>query len=233
MLLVLDAGNTQTLIGLFDGDALVANWRIATNAERTADEHALIVTQLLELDGRSLADAVTGMAISSTVPSLKATLRAMASRWFHVPLVVLEPGVRTGIAILADNPREVGADRIANALSVHHLYGGPAIVVDFGTSTNFDVVSAKGSTWVAPSPPGSRSAWTLSCPALPLSRTWSWWSPAPPSARRRWSACSPGSSTVRPGRSTACAGASRPSWPVPSRAILRRREGAPSWPPAG
>lgn len=144
MLLVLDAGNTQTLIGLFDGDALVANWRIATNAERTADEHALIVTQLLELDGRSLADAVTGMAISSTVPSLKATLRAMASRWFHVPLVVLEPGVRTGIAILADNPREVGADRIANALSVHHLYGGPAIVVDFGTSTNFDVVSAKG-----------------------------------------------------------------------------------------
>jgi len=144
VLLVLDAGNTQTLIGLFDGDALVANWRIATKAERTADEHALIVTQLLELDGLSFEEAVTGMAISSTVPSLKATLRAMATRWFRVPLVVLEPGVRTGIAILADNPREVGADRIANALSVHHLHGGPAIVVDFGTSTNFDVVSAKG-----------------------------------------------------------------------------------------
>jgi type III pantothenate kinase len=144
MLLVLDAGNTQTLIGLFDGTALVANWRIATNAERTADEHALIVTQLLELNGLSFEETVTGMAISSTVPSLKATLRAMATRWFRVPLVVLEPGVRTGIAILADNPREVGADRIANALSVHHLYGGPAIVVDFGTSTNFDVVSAKG-----------------------------------------------------------------------------------------
>ncbi|HSH58834.1 MAG TPA: type III pantothenate kinase [Acidimicrobiales bacterium] len=144
MLLVLDAGNTQTLIGLFDGDTLVANWRIATNAERTADEHALIVTQLLELDGCSFDRTVTGMAISSTVPSLKATLRSMASRWSGLPVVVLEPGVRTGMAILADNPREVGADRIANALSVHHLYGGPAIVVDFGTSTNFDVVSAKG-----------------------------------------------------------------------------------------
>jgi type III pantothenate kinase len=144
VLLVLDAGNTQTLIGLFDDDALVANWRIATKAERTADEHALLVTQLLDLNGFSFDQTVTGMAISSTVPSLKATLRAMATRWFGVLVVVLEPGVRTGIAILADNPREVGADRIANALSVHHLYGGPAIVVDFGTSTNFDVVSSKG-----------------------------------------------------------------------------------------
>ena len=144
MLLALDAGNTQTVIGLFDDDALVATWRIATKAERTADEHALIVSQLLELNGCTFAETVTGMAISSTVPSLKATLRTMARRWFHVPVVVLEPGVRTGIAILADNPREVGADRIANALSVHHLYGGPAVVVDFGTSTNFDVISAKG-----------------------------------------------------------------------------------------
>jgi type III pantothenate kinase len=144
VLLALDAGNTQTVVGLFDGDALVATWRIATNAERTADEHALMVFQLLELNGCAVAETVTGMAISSTVPSLKATLRAMATRWFHVPVVVLEAGVRTGIAILADNPGEVGADRIANALSVHHLYGGPAIVVDFGTSTNFDVVSGRG-----------------------------------------------------------------------------------------
>jgi len=144
VLLVIDAGNTQTLIGLFDGSDLVGNWRIATNAERTADEHALVVTQLLELDGLGFEQTVTGMAISSTVPSLKATLRAMSARWSHVPVVVLEPGVRTGIAILADDPREVGADRIANALAVHDLHGGPAIVVDFGTSTNFDVVSAKG-----------------------------------------------------------------------------------------
>ena len=144
MLLALDAGNTQTVLGLFDGTELVANWRVATNAERTADEHALLVSHLLELEGCTFEDTVTGMAISSTVPSLKATLRAMAARWFHVPVVVLEPGVRSGIPILADNPREVGADRIANALAVHHLYGGPAIVVDFGTSTNFDVVSARG-----------------------------------------------------------------------------------------
>jgi len=144
VLLAVDAGNTQTVIGLFDGEELVATWRIATKAERTADEHALIVSQLLELNGRTFEESVAGMAISSTVPSLKTTLRAMARRWFHVPVVVLEPGVRTGVAILADNPREVGADRIANALSVHHLYGGPAIVVDFGTSTNFDVVSDRG-----------------------------------------------------------------------------------------
>lgn len=144
MLLALDAGNTQTVLGLFEGEDLVANWRIATLADRTADEHALVVTQLLELDGYAVDEAVTGMAMASTVPSLKATLRSMATRWFDVPFLVLEPGVRSGIPILADNPREVGADRLANALSVHHFYGGPAIVVDFGTSTNFDVVSSTG-----------------------------------------------------------------------------------------
>ncbi|MDQ3575375.1 MAG: type III pantothenate kinase [Actinomycetota bacterium] len=144
MLLALDVGNTQTVIGLFDGAQLISHWRVATNADRTADEHALLVTQLLDLAGHTVEETVTGMAISSTVPSLKATLRAMAKRWFEVATMVLEPGVRSGIPILADNPREVGADRIANALSVHHLYGGPAIVVDFGTSTNFDVVSSKG-----------------------------------------------------------------------------------------
>lgn len=144
MLLAIDTGNTQTVLGLFDGPELVSSWRIATNAERTSDEHALVVAQLLDLEGYPAEDVVTGIAIASTVPALTATLRAMTERWFDVPTVVLEPGVRSGAAILADNPKEVGADRVANTVAVHTLFGGPAIVVDFGTSTNFDVVSAKG-----------------------------------------------------------------------------------------
>ncbi|HVM06014.1 MAG TPA: type III pantothenate kinase [Acidimicrobiales bacterium] len=144
MLLAVDTGNTQTVLGLFDGDLLVSNWRLATDAARTADEHALVVSQLLDLEGYGAEDAVTGIAISSTVPTVTATLRAMTERWFPVPTVVVEPGVRSGVAILADNPKEVGPDRVANTVAVSTLFGGPAIVVDFGTSTNFDVVSAKG-----------------------------------------------------------------------------------------
>lgn len=144
MLLAVDTGNTQTVLGLFDADLLVSNWRLATDAARTADEHALVVSHLLDLEGYRAEDAITGIAISSTVPTVTATLRAMTERWFPVPTVVLEPGVRSGVAILADNPKEVGPDRVANTVAVHALFGGPAIVVDFGTSTNFDVVSAKG-----------------------------------------------------------------------------------------
>ncbi len=144
MLLTIDTGNTQTVLGLFDGPDLTTHWRIATSAERTADEHALLVAQLLEMQGIDLDDVVEGIAIASTVPTLTATLRDMAERWFDVPTLVLEPGVRSGAAILADNPHEVGADRVANAVAVFDRFGGPCIVVDFGTSTNFDVVSARG-----------------------------------------------------------------------------------------
>lgn len=144
MLLAVDTGNTQTVVGLFDGPDLVSHWRMATNPDRTSDEHALIVSQLLDLEGYPAEDVITGIAIASTVPSLTATLRAMTLRWFPVPTVVLEPGVRSGVAILADNPKEVGADRVANTVAVHAMFGGPAIVVDFGTSTNFDVVSLRG-----------------------------------------------------------------------------------------
>ena len=143
MLLAVDTGNTQTVLGLFDGAGLVSHWRMSTNPDRTSDEHALVISQLLDLEGIP-DDAVTGIAISSTVPSVTATLRTMTERWFPVPTVVLEPGVRSGVAILADNPKEVGPDRIANTVAVVSLFGGPAVVVDFGTSTNFDVVSARG-----------------------------------------------------------------------------------------
>ena len=144
MLLAIDLGNTETVLGLFEGAELAAHWRIATSAERTADEHALLISQLLDLDGYRFDEAVDGMAISSTVPRLTSTLRAMSRRWAAVPTVVLEPGVRSGMPILYDNPREVGADRIANAVGAYERYGGPSIVVDFGTSTNFDVISAAG-----------------------------------------------------------------------------------------
>ena len=144
MLLAIDAGNTQTVLGLFDGEELASQWRIATSAERTADEHALLVSQLLELKGFDVDDIVDGIVIASTVPALTDTLRAMAARWFEVPALVLEPGVRSGAAILTDNPREVGADRLANTVAAFDRFAGPCIVVDFGTSTNFDVVSERG-----------------------------------------------------------------------------------------
>ena len=143
MLLALDAGNTQTVIGLYDGATLLHHWRIATDVERTADEHALVVAQLLSLQGYGLG-SVTGVAVSSGVPRVTAALREVAVRWLEVDPVVVEPGTRTGVPILYDNPKEVGADRIANAVGAYDLYGGPTIVVDFGTATTFDAISAKG-----------------------------------------------------------------------------------------
>lgn len=146
MLLAIDAGNTQTVIGVFGADEeLLHHWRIATDLDRTSDEHALVVAQLLDLKGFDPFVAVTGVAISSTVPRVQASLRDMVANWFPgVVSVVIEPGVRTGMPILYENPRDVGADRIANAVAVLDRYSAPAIVVDFGTATTFDVVSAQG-----------------------------------------------------------------------------------------
>lgn len=140
MLLAIDVGNTNTVLGTFAGEKLVDSWRVRTDARATADELAWLYRGLIAQTG-----VITGIAISSTVPGVLHELRSMAGRYFaDLPLVVVEPGVRTGVPLLYDNPKEVGPDRIVNALAAHHLYGGPAIVVDFGTSTNFDVVSAKG-----------------------------------------------------------------------------------------
>ncbi|HST64969.1 MAG TPA: type III pantothenate kinase [Mycobacteriales bacterium] len=139
MLLAVDIGNTNTVLGVFDGAKLVESWRVKTDARDTADELALTYRGLLggiELDG---------IAACSTVPAVLGQVRIMLDRYYsHLPTVVVEPGVRTGVPLLYDNPRELGSDRIVNALAAYHLYGGPSIVVDFGTSTNFDVVSAKG-----------------------------------------------------------------------------------------
>ena len=139
MLLTIDVGNTNTVLGLFDGERLHRSWRIATDSRIPADELALKFHGLLR------DEVVTGVALCSTVPAVLREMRTMLDRYYdNIKRVVVEPGTKTGVPILTDNPKEVGADRIVNTLAAFHLYGGPAIVVDFGTSTNLDVVSSKG-----------------------------------------------------------------------------------------
>ncbi len=145
MLLAVDVRNTTTSLGLFTGlgehARLVRDWRVRTDPRVTADEFALTLRGLLGAD----ADLIAGVSALSTVPSVLREFRVMLGRyWDHVPHVVVEPGVRTGVPLLVDNPKEVGADRIVNSLAAHHLYGGPCIVVDFGVATCVDVVSANG-----------------------------------------------------------------------------------------
>ena len=138
MLLAVDVGNTQTVLGLFEGSDLREHWRLATDRERTGDELGVLITGLLD------PDEVDGVSLSSSVPQLVREYEAVADRWLHAPLLTLGPGVRTGIPIRYDDPREVGPDRVVNAVAALERYGAPCIVVDFGTSTNFDVVSAEG-----------------------------------------------------------------------------------------
>ena len=138
MILAVDVGNTQILIALYAEAEIADHWRLATNAERTSDEYSVLIRQFI-------GDvAIDGVAISSVVPRATAALRNMSTRYFKIDPVVVEPGTKTGMPILIDNPREVGADRIVNAIGAYDLYGGPAIVVDFGTATTLDAVSAKG-----------------------------------------------------------------------------------------
>lgn len=144
MLLAVDVGNSNTVVGLFQGDALVQHWRISTEGERTSDELALIFQGLLGFADLSFTHNVHGVVVASVVPPVTETLREMCGRYFPFPPIVVEPGTRTGIALRYENPREIGADRIANAVAAQALSGGPAIVVDFGTSTNFDAVNADG-----------------------------------------------------------------------------------------
>lgn len=148
MLLAVDVGNTETVIGLFDdpatSDALLDHWRVSTNAERTSDELALLVQEFLGFHGYSFDTDVAGIAISSGVPRVTAALRTMTERYFGFEPVVLGTGVKTGLPVLYDNPKEVGPDRIANAVGALERYEPPLIIVDFGTATTFDAISRKG-----------------------------------------------------------------------------------------
>ena len=144
MLLAADVGNTEIVLGAFRGSDLEQTWRLSTQPERTSDELALALSGFLEQRGLSFESEVTGLVVASVVPDVTATIREMTTRSFTFAPVIVGPGVKTGVPILTDNPREVGADRVVNALAAFTLARGPAIVVDFGTATNFDVVSATG-----------------------------------------------------------------------------------------
>ncbi|HUH15105.1 MAG TPA: type III pantothenate kinase [Gaiellaceae bacterium] len=138
MLLAVDVGNTQTVLGMFEGERLVDSFRLATDPVRTGDELAVTLGSLFELE------QVDGICLSTTVPALQREWERVAERWAQVPLLTVGPGVKTGIPIRYDDPREVGPDRIVNAVAAKERYGAPCIVVDFGTSTNFDIVSPEG-----------------------------------------------------------------------------------------
>ncbi len=145
MLLAVDVGNTNTALCVFDGPEVVEHWRTATDPVRTADEIAVTWHGLLAQSPLLAKRPLDGIVVCSTVPSVLHEMREMLGRYHKgLSTLIVEPGVRTGVSIRTDNPKEVGTDRIMNAVAAVHLYGGPAIVVDFGTSTNFDAVSAKG-----------------------------------------------------------------------------------------
>jgi len=144
-LLCADIGNSHTTLGVLAAGEVLDHWRVATLETRTADEWNVLIRGLVDQSPRIDLAAIAGIAVCSTVPSVLHEWRDMLADHFEaVPAVVVEPGVRTGVPVLMDNPREVGADRIVNALAAATLYDGPAIVVDFGTATTFDVVSPKG-----------------------------------------------------------------------------------------
>jgi type III pantothenate kinase len=155
MLLVLDVGNSNTVLGVFAAadtkskdsprnyDRLVANWRVTTVATHTVDEYGVLFRNLFSMAGLE-AKAIHGIIISSVVPPVDSTLRQVCEQYFNTKPLFVEPGVKTGVPVLYENPAEVGADRIVNAVAAFEKYGGPCIVVDFGTATTFDCVSAKG-----------------------------------------------------------------------------------------
>jgi type III pantothenate kinase len=143
MLVTIDIGNTTIAVGVFDGDRLKVTWRVATGIHRLADEYGTLLLSLLQRQG-ILLSKIRGAALCSAVPPLVSTLHEVCQEYLGISPLVVEPGVKTGIRITIDNAREVGPDRIVNAVAAHHLYGEPVIIIDLGTATTFDVVSGGG-----------------------------------------------------------------------------------------
>lgn len=143
MILVCDVGNTNIVLGVFEGERLLKNWRISTDRGKTSDEYGLMIDQLFKYDGLNI-DEVEGVIISSVVPNIMHSLQAASVKYLKKEALVVGPGIKTGINIKYDNPREVGADRIVNAVSAYEKYGGPIIIVDFGTATTFCAISEEG-----------------------------------------------------------------------------------------
>ena len=143
MLLAVDIGNTNISFGVFQGERLRATWNIATDIHKTADEYAVFLMNLLPQDGLSIPD-IDHVIICNVVPPLEPIFEELSKHYFGVSPLVVGPGMKTGVRICTDNPREVGADRVVNAIAAHRLYGGPLIVIDFGTATTVDAVSKEG-----------------------------------------------------------------------------------------
>jgi type III pantothenate kinase len=158
MLLAIDVGNTNTVLGLYRLDTtagtvpagtvegereLIAHWRVTTHRTQTSDEYGVLFVNLFNMHGLAV-DQVHHIIISSVVPPVESTLRRVCEKYFHLQPLFVEPGIKTGMPVLVDNPAELGADRLVNAIAAFERYGGPCIVVDFGTATTFDVISAKG-----------------------------------------------------------------------------------------
>ena len=140
MLLAIDIGNTNIKYGIYDGEELVASFRVSSRLSRTADEYGSVLINLLASKGLKTSD-VTGVIMSSVIPSLNYTICHMCEYFFGISPLMVGPGIKTGLNIKADNPKEVGADIIVNSVSAFRKYGGPVIVIDFGTATTFDVIT--------------------------------------------------------------------------------------------
>ncbi len=144
MLVTIDVGNSHTVIGLYEGDRLTHHWRISTNPDRTTDEHGVMLNALLQAAGMQMPIKPEGVAVACVVPPLNQTIEMLAERYFHCSPLVVGPGIKTGMPILYENPKEVGADRIVNAVAAFERYASACIVVDFGTATTFDYVTGRG-----------------------------------------------------------------------------------------
>jgi len=219
MLLAIDVGNTHTVLGVYEGERLIRHWRVRTEPDRTADEYGVMLFGLFRADALQHPD-IRGIICASVVPSMNEIVEEVCRRFFvHAPVFV-GPGVKSGMPILYDNPREVGADRVVNAVAAYERIRGACIVVDFGTATTFDYVTAKGEYAGGVIVPASASRSTRSSRGRRSSRGWSW------CGRRGWSAgtrCTPSS----PASSTAIRRSSTAWWsasaPRTTRAPARSR----------
>lgn len=209
MLLVIDVGNTNIVLGVFKGKELLDHWRISTNKLRTTDEYGVLIRDLFYLNDVNSED-IDSIIISSVVPPVMPTLERMCQRYFGLVPLIIGPGVKTGMDIKYDNPREVGADRIVNAVAAYAKYGGPVIIIDFGTATTFCAVDKKGNYLGGSICPGigiSTDAW---CSARPSCRVLKSAGRKKSFAAIRWKACRPACTTATSARSKAlsitCAG---------------------------
>ena len=155
MLLTIDVGNTNITLGVFDGETMVGTFRINTKISRTSDEYGVVIGELMELNHIN-RDGISNVIIASVVPALMHSLTSSIIKYFNVKPIIVEAGIKTGIRVATENPKQIGADRIVDAAAAYHLYGGPVLVLDFGTATTYDMVDEKGAFVAGVTAPGIR-----------------------------------------------------------------------------